>query len=227
MTTSISRSIANGSVVVGVIELVAASVSVVVGIFAMSTYSGHSSSSAGIWVLECLIPGTLSIIAGRTKNIAVFSFALFFNIVGTVVSSVAALLLFSFWTILVGSGCNHVQYGFDCAVHHKVYAIVVILAVMMIILASTSFIGCIIGCFATCCINTTPVIITSVPAQTSTIIVTSQTCSQHSQSYHPMTPQNVNGSITQAYTGVPVQAFGFQTPCVTDDEKALINNIVL
>lgn len=55
MVTSISRSIANGFVVVGVIELVAASVSVVVGIFAMSTYSGHASASAGVWALEVCV----------------------------------------------------------------------------------------------------------------------------------------------------------------------------
>ena len=37
------------SIVVGIIELVAAVASLVVGIVAITSYSGHASSSAGIW----------------------------------------------------------------------------------------------------------------------------------------------------------------------------------
>jgi hypothetical protein len=49
--SSMSRSVSNVSIIVGIIELVAATVSALVGVVAVTSYSGHPSNSAGIWAL--------------------------------------------------------------------------------------------------------------------------------------------------------------------------------
>jgi hypothetical protein len=46
-----TRSVSSVSVVVGIIELIAASVSAIIGVVAVTSYSSHPSSSAGIWAL--------------------------------------------------------------------------------------------------------------------------------------------------------------------------------
>ena len=51
MSSSMTRSVANVSIVVGVSELIAATVSVIIGIIAVTSYSGHLSASAGLWAL--------------------------------------------------------------------------------------------------------------------------------------------------------------------------------
>ena len=51
MSSSMTRSVANVSIVVGVSELIAATVSVIIGIIAVTSYSGHPSASAGLWAL--------------------------------------------------------------------------------------------------------------------------------------------------------------------------------
>ena len=45
-----------------------------------------------------------------------------------------------------------------------------------------------------------------------------------------MVPQNTAGSVMQAYTGVPVQTFGFQNmpeSVPSADDQPLVENIVL
>ena len=51
MPSSMTRSVSNVSIVVGVIELVAAMASVIIGVVAVTSFSGHPSASAGIWAL--------------------------------------------------------------------------------------------------------------------------------------------------------------------------------
>jgi hypothetical protein len=54
---NMTRSVSNVSIVVGVIELVAATVSAIIGVIAVTSYSGHPSASAGLWALvvsKCL-----------------------------------------------------------------------------------------------------------------------------------------------------------------------------
>jgi hypothetical protein len=46
-----TRSVSSVSVVVGIIELIAATVSAIIGVVAVTSYSGHPSASAGIWAL--------------------------------------------------------------------------------------------------------------------------------------------------------------------------------
>ncbi|CAB4020775.1 Hypothetical predicted protein [Paramuricea clavata] len=228
--SSMSRSVSNVSIIVGIIELVAATVSAIVGVVAVTSYSGHPSNSAGIWALVFLIPGVLSIVAGRTKNIVTLAVALFFNILATVVSSVATLVCVSFWIILTHSGCNHEQYEFDCSSYPRVFAIIVTMTIVMMILAVTSFTGCVMGCAGTCCAPSEPMIITTIPTPPSTVIISSQSSSQPQPSYHAMVPQNAAGSMLQAYTGMPVQTFGFQNisqPVPTADDRPLVENIVL
>ena len=104
---NMTRSVSNVSIVVGIIELVAATVSAIIGVVAVTSYSGHPSASAGIWALVFFIPGVLSIVAGKKKSVMTLAAALFFNIVATVISSVAILVCVSFWIILTHSGCNY------------------------------------------------------------------------------------------------------------------------
>ena len=227
---NMTRSVSNVSIVVGIIELVAATVSAIIGVIAVTSYSGHPSASAGIWALVFFIPGVLSIVAGRKKSVMTLAAALFFNIVATVISSVATLVCVSFWIILTRSGCNYENYEFDCDSYHKVFATIVTMTIVMLLLTITSFIGCIIGCAGTCCAPSDPVIITTVPAQHSAVIISSQSSSQTQPSYHPMVPQNTVGSVMQAFTGVPVQTFGFQNTSQsvpTTDDQPLVENIVL
>ena len=75
-----------------------------------------------------------------------------------------------------------------------------------------------------------PVIITTVPNRQSTVIISPHNSTQQQPNFHPMVPQNAAGSMSQAYTGVPVQTFGFQNipqhrPTAGDD-KTLVENIV-
>ncbi|XP_028399493.1 uncharacterized protein LOC114522910 [Dendronephthya gigantea] len=229
--SSMSSTVSTVSIAIGVIELLSATVSIIVGVVAVTSYSGHASVSTGFWALVFLVPGVLSIVAGKTKNVLALTVALFFNIVTTVVSTVAALVCISFWAILSHSGCNHQQYGFGCDTYHKIFAIVVTMTTLMVLLTITSFTGCIIGCAGTCCAPPQPVIIATVPTPQSTVIINSQSSSQSQMNYHPMIPQNTAGSMLQAYTGVPVQTFGFQktsSPSVpTTDDQPLVDNIVL
>ena len=49
--SSMSRTVSTVSIAIGVIEILSASVSLIFGVIAVTSYSGHASVSTGFWAL--------------------------------------------------------------------------------------------------------------------------------------------------------------------------------
>ncbi|XP_046856794.1 uncharacterized protein LOC124450236 isoform X2 [Xenia sp. Carnegie-2017] len=224
-----TRSTAIGSIVTGSILLGFAIISVICGAISASKMSGAAAASAGLWSLFFAVPGILSIVAGATKNGIVMGFALFFNIIAVIVSSIATLVLI-LATILFaslkskwesnecsssgegGCSCGDETYTMDCGDINTIFIVFIAVLVLYIILTITTFSASIFGCLGTCCAPHDPVFVVSagVPAQPAGTVVVTSNQSSLQQGYFPQP------NVSQP----PPPVYGYGAPPPFDHDKA-------
>ncbi|XP_046857204.1 uncharacterized protein LOC124450627 isoform X1 [Xenia sp. Carnegie-2017] len=241
-----TRSTAIGSIVTGSIMLGFAIIAIICGAISASKLSGRAAANAGLWSLCFVVPGVLSILAGVKKNSLVMAFALFFNIIAVIVSSVASVILIIIVILMnevrssgdyscsdVGDQCyctstsiysdyNSVRWNMKCDDIDTVYSVFVAVLVVYIILTIVTFTASIFGCMGTCCAPRDPVVVmtTGVPVHNAGAVVVTSNQSSIQQGY-------AHGYVAQPMPSqAPGYGYGAQPPPVyaTHENKVALAN---
>ncbi|XP_046857206.1 uncharacterized protein LOC124450627 isoform X3 [Xenia sp. Carnegie-2017] len=239
-----TRSTAIGSIVTGSIMLGFAIIAIICGAISASKLSGRAAANAGLWSLCFVVPGVLSILAGVKKNSLVMAFALFFNIIAVIVSSVASVILIIIVVLMnevrssghyscsdQGDQCYctstsiysyFVSGNMKCEDIDTVYSVFVAVLVVYIILTIVTFTASIFGCMGTCCAPRDPVVVmtTGVPVHNAGAVVVTSNQSSIQQGY-------AHGYVAQPMPSqAPVYGYGDQTPpfYTTYENKVLLAN---
>ncbi|XP_028399525.1 uncharacterized protein LOC114522938 [Dendronephthya gigantea] len=240
-----TRSTAVGSIVTGSIMLGFAIITVICGAISSSKLSGATAASVGLWALYFAVPGVLTIVAGASKNTIVMGFALFFNIIAVIISTIATIVLIVFTAAMnevikyknrTSYGCHPTDddrckckygdeydirdetYDMKCSDLDTIYSVFIACLVIFIIITITCFAASIFGCMGTCCAPVDPVVVvtTGVPVQSAGGTVVVAT--------------NQSSSVQHGYPGGMPPAYGYGQPTqppAYGDKSGLINNMAI
>lgn len=227
------------SVIIGTLQLLVAG-GLIIASFVFASYGTMKASQTPYWGgFPFLITGAFGVAAGMSKNQCCMITFLVLNIIMTIVTACAAIVVtiaLSFWTAIVDTtDCVYSEgrcvcqndyttetyYVNDCEVLKDVAAVFWIIVISCYASAILSFAGSILGCAATCCAPPDPpmVMIAQQPMGAPGVVVNHSSMQVSGPAYPPGT--YTPGAPGPAYYPGAQPMYGEQT-VATHDKAPLV-----